>query len=125
MSARTPRLWLLAKADLVAEAAPAAEGELAVSAATGAGLDALREELTRRAGGDAEGAFSARARHVEALERAGRHLDAGLAVLAATSAGESRAEELRQAQHALGEITGATTADDLLGAIFSTFCVGK
>ena len=121
----TARLWLLTKCDLVAVRAPAHESGLAISAASGAGLDTLREELARRAGGDAEGAFSARARHVEALERAGRHLDDGLAVLAATNAGELLAEELRQAQHALGEITGTTTADDLLGAIFSTFCIGK
>jgi tRNA modification GTPase len=96
-----------------------------ISARTGAGLDALRAELARRAGGDADGAFSARARHVDALQRAATHLDAGLAVLAATNAGELLAEELRQTQHALGEITGTTTADDLLGAIFSSFCIGK
>jgi tRNA modification GTPase len=97
-----------------------------LSAKTGAGLDILRERLRRLAGaGGGEGAFSARRRHVLALERVGRHLEHAAAALAATRAGELAAEELRQAQHALGEITGAYTSDDLLGAIFSSFCIGK
>jgi tRNA modification GTPase len=83
--------------------------------------------LKRLAGaGDAEqGAFSARTRHVLALEQVQAHLEAAERVLRETRAGELAAEELRQAQHHLGEITGEFTSEDLLGAIFSTFCIGK
>jgi tRNA modification GTPase len=96
------------------------------SAKTGAGLDALREHLKRLAGaGSGEGAFSARRRHVLALQQVGTHLDRTAAILAASRAGELAAEELRHAQHALGEITGTYASDDLLGAIFSSFCIGK
>ena len=95
------------------------------SAKTGDGLDPLREHLKQLAGaGSGEGAFSARRRHVLALQRVAMHLDRA-AVLADSRAGELAAEELRQAQHALGEITGAYTSDDLLGAIFGSFCIGK
>ena len=97
-----------------------------VSVKTGAGLDALREVLKRMAGaGSGEGAFSARRRHVLALQQVGRHLAAAADHLGAARAGELAAEELRQAQQALGEITGVYSSDDLLGAIFSSFCVGK
>nr|WP_266180098.1 tRNA uridine-5-carboxymethylaminomethyl(34) synthesis GTPase MnmE [Dyella humicola] len=96
------------------------------SAKTGAGLDALREHLKQLAGaGSGEGAFSARRRHLLALEQVVLHLDCADHVLQTTRAGELAAEELRQAQHALGEITGNYTSDDLLGAIFSSFCIGK
>lgn len=96
------------------------------SARTGAGLDALRDHLRQLAGaGSGEGAFSARRRHVLALEQVATHLGHAEDVLRATRAGELAAEELRQAQHALGEITGTYTSDDLLGAIFSSFCIGK
>lgn len=100
---------------------------IALSAKTGAGLDLLRATLKKHAGaGDAEhGTFSARARHVLALEQAQLHADAAERVLRETRAGELAAEELRQAQHHLGEITGEFTSEDLLGAIFSTFCIGK
>jgi tRNA modification GTPase len=101
---------------------------LVVSALTGEGLDALRARLLALAGWQAapEGLFIARARHVHALQRARRHLD-----LAAEHAGRGNAalelfaEELRLAHDALGEITGAFTSDDLLGAIFARFCIGK
>jgi tRNA modification GTPase len=97
-----------------------------LSARSGEGLDALRMRLRElAAAGAGEGAFSARRRHVLALRRVGEHLDQAAAVLATTRAGELAAEELRQAQHALGEITGAYTSDDLLGAIFGSFCIGK
>ena len=97
-----------------------------LSAKTGAGLDLLQAELKRLAGGDgAEGACTARARHVAALERARTHLDAAESALVERNAGELAAEELREVQHALGEITGEFTSDDLLGAIFSSFCIGK
>lgn len=98
---------------------------IALSARTGAGLDLLRDELRRSVLVDeAGGVFSARTRHVLALERAGTHLIAAQAAsLPATP--ELVAEELAAAQRALGEITGAFTSEDLLGAIFSTFCIGK
>lgn len=100
---------------------------IALSAKTGAGLDLLRESLKRLAGAsDAEqGAFSARARHVLALQRAQEHVEAAARMLRETRAGELAAEELRHAQYRLGEITGEFTSEDLLGAIFSTFCIGK
>ncbi|MGS0998835.1 tRNA uridine-5-carboxymethylaminomethyl(34) synthesis GTPase MnmE [Rhodanobacter sp. UC4451_H18] len=96
------------------------------SARTGDGLDLLRDHLKHVAGaGSGEGAFSARRRHVLALQSVRDHLDRTAAILATTRAGELAAEELRQAQHALGEITGHYSSDDLLGAIFSSFCIGK
>ncbi|MET3653870.1 tRNA uridine-5-carboxymethylaminomethyl(34) synthesis GTPase MnmE [Dyella japonica] len=96
------------------------------SAKTGDGLEALRNHLKQLAGaGGGEGAFSARRRHVLALEQVAVHLARADDVLQATRAGELAAEELRQAQHALGEITGTYSSDDLLGAIFSSFCIGK
>ena len=96
------------------------------SAKTGAGLDALREHLKQLAGaGSGEGVFSARRRHVLALQQVAIHLDQTAHTLTTSRAGELAAEELRQAQHALGEITGDYSSDDLLGAIFSSFCIGK
>jgi tRNA modification GTPase len=126
------RLWLINKCDLLAHpltppaAIPAQDASLAISAHDGRGLDGLRAELARRAGSDAEaGTFSARARHVHALERVANHLARGATELAEQRAGELVAEELRLAQDALGEITGRYTPDDLLGRIFSSFCIGK
>ncbi|SRR5579885_884830 len=102
------------------------EVHLYISAQRGDGLDLLRGELVRLAGrGEAaEGAFSARARHVQALERVAACLAAAERRLG-ERAGELAAEELRLAQQALGEITGEFRSDDLLGAIFATFCIGK
>jgi tRNA modification GTPase len=118
------------KADAVASDRIAAHGPqaLALSAKTGAGLERLRARLLERAGWQAasEGVFHARARHVDALRRAGLHLDAAEAHAGAgDQALELVAEELRAAHDALGEITGSFSADDLLGAIFSRFCIGK
>jgi len=100
-----------------------------ISARTGEGLDALRQSIREAVGaaadGVAGGSFSARQRHVDALRRAGRHLDAGLVVMTGSRAGELLAEELRLAQQALGELTGELLPDDLLGEIFSSFCIGK
>ncbi len=96
------------------------------SAKTGAGLDALRHALKQLAGaGSGEGAFSARRRHVLALQQVAEHLQKSASILVGSRAGELVAEELRQAQHSLGEITGSYTSDDLLGAIFGSFCIGK
>ena len=101
---------------------------LVVSALTGEGLDRLRERLLALAGWQAapEGLFIARARHVHALQRARRHLELAAAHAERGNAAlELFAEELRLAHDALGEITGAFTSDDLLGAIFGRFCIGK
>ena len=122
------RLVLINKIDLEPASVPAPNAEknsLRLSAKTGAGLDALRERLKQLAGlGSGEGAFSARRRHVVALQQVDVHLN-DTAEQLAHGAGELAAEELRQAQHALGEITGSYTSDDLLGAIFGSFCIGK
>ena len=98
-----------------------------LSALTGDGMDALREHLCAAAGYDAggEGSFSARRRHILALEAARAAFDAGVRRLESERAGELFAEELRLAQQALGEITGEVTSDDLLGRIFGSFCIGK
>ncbi len=112
------------------DAAPGAvpRDGLAISAATGAGLAALRARLLAVAGWQAapEGLFIARARHVEALRRTRAHLEVAAAHAASGNATlELFAEELRLAHGTLGEITGAFTSDDLLGAIFGRFCIGK
>lgn len=98
-----------------------------LSAATGAGLDLLREHLKECVGflGANAGTLSARRRHLDALLRAKRHLAEATRQLTEARAGELMAEELRQAQQCLAEITGEFTSDDLLGRIFSTFCIGK
>jgi len=100
---------------------------IALSVQTGAGMDALRAHLRQVAGfaGPCEGEFSARRRHLDALERARAHVLEGVQQLEAARAGELLAEELRAAQQALGEITGEVSNDDLLGMIFSSFCIGK
>jgi tRNA modification GTPase len=87
----------------------------------------LRQRIRDLAGyeNQGEGAFTARRRHIRALQRAAEHFSAGRRALEEDRAGELLAEELRLSQQALGEITGAFTADDLLGKIFSEFCIGK
>lgn len=96
------------------------------SAKTGVGLDTLRDVLKQLAGaGSGDGAFSARRRHVLALQQVDVHLNHAALYLREQRAGEIAAEELRQAQQVLGEITGSYSSDDLLGAIFSSFCIGK
>lgn len=97
-----------------------------VSAHTGAGIDTLAARISDQAGaGAGEVLFSARARHVEALQAAAEHLDQTLALIEARVTGEVIAEELRLAHQNLGEIVGQVSADDLLGKIFSQFCIGK
>ena len=101
---------------------------LALSARTGAGIAALRARLLELAGWHAqpEGLFIARTRHVQALRETRTHLASALAQAArADAALDLLAEELRLAHDALGEITGAFGSDDLLGEIFSRFCIGK
>jgi tRNA modification GTPase len=101
---------------------------IALSAKTGAGLDALRRQLLQIAGWQAapEGVYIARERHVQALRRVQSHLEiAGQHLAARAQALDLLAEELRLGQNALNEITGEFSSDDLLGVIFSSFCIGK
>jgi tRNA modification GTPase len=101
--------------------------DLWISAKTGQGIDALRKRIREAVGAadHAEGSFSARQRHIDAIKRAGQHLVTGKTCMMETMAGELLAEELRLAQQALGEITGEFLPDDLLGEIFASFCIGK
>ncbi|MFM5243161.1 tRNA uridine-5-carboxymethylaminomethyl(34) synthesis GTPase MnmE [Aeromonas media] len=119
------------KADLTGEdLAPSQELGHAVyriSAKTELGLPALREHLKACMGfqGNTEGGFMARRRHLDALERAAERLLVAKEQLEVFVAGELVAEELRLAQESLSEITGEFSSDDLLGRIFSSFCIGK
>jgi tRNA modification GTPase len=126
----TPVVIVRNKADLSGDVPGLVNREppvVAIAATTGAGIDALRSEIRDLAGYRdlGEGAFTARQRHVDALERAWRHFDAGRTALRETQAGEIFAEELKLSQQALSEITGAHSSDDLLGRIFADFCIGK
>lgn len=123
-----PRIKVHNKIDLSGEdariKAPEGQTEVWISAKTGAGIGLLREALLAAVGwrSAGEGLFMARARHLSALSKAAEHLE--------RAAGEAQrlelfAEELRLAQQALGSITGEFTPDDLLGEIFSRFCIGK
>jgi len=98
-----------------------------ISTITGQGMDDLRSRIRDAVGAtdQVEGSFSARQRHIDALKRAGGHMAAGSQAMENNQAGELLAEELRLAQQALGEITGELLPDDLLGEIFSSFCIGK
>ena len=118
------RLTIHNKIDVQAEAPHATDCEIWLSAKTGAGVELLRAKLLEAAGWQAagEGTFMARTRHLDALARGADHITAARA---AADQLELFAEELRLAQAALSEITGEFTADDLLGEIFSKFCIGK
>ena len=119
------RLNVINKIDLVPGAvAGRREDEIWISAKTGAGLDVLRTAILEAAGWTTRGetVFLARERHLRALRTARVHLEAAASQVARW---ELFAEELRLAQEALGEITGRISADDLLGEIFSRFCIGK
>ena len=123
-------LWLHNKADLsghAIERREQADGvHLWLSAKSGEGLDCLKSELSRAAGlGETgSGSFSARARHLEALDLAAEHLQRASGLCNQAQA-ELAAEELRLAHNAVGTITGHMDADALLGRIFSSFCIGK
>ena len=119
-------LHVFNKAD--AAPAPACCAGLLLSARSGAGIDALRQRLLKLAGwqSQAEGVFIARTRHVEALRDTRAHLAEALGQAARHDAAlDLLAEELRLAHDALGAITGAFSSDELLGEIFSRFCIGK
>lgn len=107
---------------------PQVEGDhVYLSAKTGLGLGEFKDYLLKSVGFDqqTEGQFTARSRHLDALERALNSVRTGHQQLSSHQAGELLAEDLRVAQQALSEITGEFTSDDLLGRIFSSFCIGK
>jgi len=115
------------KIDLCASVPVDTKDAIAISAKTGEGIEALRQRIRELAGyqNQGEGAFTARKRHLSALDRAAEYFDAGKTALTEARAGELLAEELRLSYGALGEITGAVSSDELLGKIFSEFCIGK
>jgi tRNA modification GTPase len=129
LPAELPVCRIYNKIDLTGRAAgrcdAGADHAVALSAEAGDGIDALighiKAAVGYQGGGDN---FMARRRHLEALDSAGRHLAAARRHYE-NRAGELIAEELRLAQHALGKITGTVTSEDLLGQIFSSFCIGK
>lgn len=121
-------LLVLNKADLVSQPfAGLPPGACVVSALTGEGIDHLKDRIKTEIGFQSgqEGKFSARSRHVKALQDAERHLEQGFSRYREDHSGELLAEDLRYCQQSLGEITGVFTSDDLLGRIFSSFCIGK
>lgn len=119
------------KADITGEALTVTQDHghnvFRISAKTGLGVEELQQHLKSLMGyqSNLEGGFIARRRHLEALELATSHLMIGKEQLEVYQAGELLAEELRMTQMALSEITGKFTSDDLLGKIFSSFCIGK
>jgi len=122
-----PIVLVLNKIDLCDQPGTDIKGAINLSAKTGEGLDNLRQSIRALAGYEnlGEGAFTARKRHLQALGAAAEHFETGRVALEETRAGELLAEELRLSHQALGEITGAVSSDDLLGRIFSEFCIGK
>jgi tRNA modification GTPase len=131
LPARIPHTRIRNKIDLTGRL-PGISGmadsvEVAISAHTCAGLDDLRRHLKQCVGfqEQTEGGFSARRRHLDALQRASAHIGEGVRLLREQQAAELLAEELREAQQDLGEITGTFTSEDLLDRIFSSFCIGK
>ena len=131
LPATLPIVVVRNKADITGEALGQTEVNghslIRLSARTGDGVDLLRDHLKQVMGfnHNMEGGFLARRRHLHALEDAAQHLVQGKDQLLGAWAGELLAEELRLAQQSLSEITGEFTSDDLLGRIFSSFCIGK
>jgi tRNA modification GTPase len=127
LSKNTPIIDVWNKADASQTEAP--QGGVVLSAKTGAGLNVLRHKLLETAGwqqAPSGGVFIARQRHLQALRRVAEHLNLASEHLAQRAQSlDLLAEELRLGQNALGEITGEFTSDDLLGVIFSKFCIGK
>ena len=131
---KIPRSVIRSKCDLDKKASKAKAGEWHVSALTGAGMEELKRHLTALAGGGeqserAEGAFSARRRHLEGLRECLASAERARALLldhgVAQAPAELLAEELRLCQEALGSIVGEHGTEELLGEIFSSFCIGK
>lgn len=118
------------KIDLTSQQPAVIDGEMlsvTLSAKTGVGIDLLKQQIKKAVGFEqqAEGIYLARRRHLDALARAAEHVQQAHEQLSSAKAGELAAEDLRLAQHAMSEITGEFTSDDLLGRIFSSFCIGK
>ena len=129
---RHNEILVLNKIDLLATPPDDAAGDNRVwlSAKTGAGLPQLQQAILQKAGYSEQavnttGIYSARRRHLQAMAQTAQHLSLAHEALHKEQAGEVMAEELRLAQQALSEITGAFSSDDLLGKIFSEFCIGK
>ena len=124
---RLPRLTVHNKVDLSGKTAGKQGEHVYISAKQGLGMEALKAELKTRMGyqGESEDTFIARRRHLEALSATQIAVENAEYQLRTFNAGELMAEELRTAQDALGQITGKFTSDDLLGEIFSSFCIGK
>ncbi len=127
---KAPDIVIRNKIDLISEEARVISGSpvvISLSAKTGMGVDLLRAAIKKAAGLNqtTQGKFMARRRHIDALKRVHHALKTGLNQLRIYNAPELVAEDLRHAQRALGEITGEFTSDDLLGKIFSEFCIGK
>ncbi|MCL4108292.1 UNVERIFIED_CONTAM: hypothetical protein GTU68_065320 [Idotea baltica] len=122
-----PLLVVQNKIDLAKEEAGKRDDKIYISAKHNLGIDVLKEELKQRMGyqNNGEDIFIARRRHLRALENTKQLVDNAEVQLVEFNAGELMAEELRLAQDELGQITGKFTSDDLLGEIFSSFCLGK
>lgn len=123
-----PKLLVWNKLDLVANPpeAPADASACAISALKGQGMNSLRAQIMAQMGMDHNGcAFSARERHVEALARAGDKVAEAVCLQKAAGHPELLAQSLREAAHALAQVTGKIDVEDLLGEIFSRFCIGK
>ena len=121
------KIDLSSKAPTIIEDTVDWASEVLLSAKTGAGLDLLRQHLKQCMGyqSTGENLFTARRRHIDALQRAAEYLANAEEQLTMNKAGELVAEELRLTQQALNEITGEFTSEDLLGRIFASFCIGK
>jgi len=129
LSRKCPVLDVLNKADLLASPPRLPQGEtLLISAKTGEGVEVLKQKILQAVGwaGPQEGTILARSRHLDCIERAAEHIEKSEEFAAnGNSSLELFAEELFLAQNHLGQITGKLLPDDLLGKIFSQFCIGK
>jgi tRNA modification GTPase len=129
LPSRCPFLDVINKADLLPEPYKLAPvGEIVISAKTGEGVDALKQKILEKVGwgGPQEGTILARRRHLDCLERAAEHIEKSEQFAEnGNNSLELFAEELFLAQNHLGQITGKLLPDDLLGKVFSQFCIGK
>jgi tRNA modification GTPase len=132
VSPKCPILEVLNKADLIEGVStgpePNLNGAIPISAKTGQGVDVLKQEILKSVGwsGSQEGAIVSRRRHLDCIERAAEHIAKSEQFAAnGNNSLELLAEELTLAQNCLGQITGKLLPDDLLGKIFSQFCIGK
>jgi tRNA modification GTPase len=131
VAANCPIIFIQNKIDLVNQSPTKSEKDgatiISLSVKLGAGIDLLKHQIKSQVGfqGALDGIFLARRRHLDALKRAESHVSDAIKQLTETRAGELAAEELRLSHRALSEITGDFTTDDLLGRIFSSFCIGK